>query len=124
MTRPRAPSGRARAAGADAPLPEAKEPFVDGGYYTKTAENMPLVGPMPGPGGRGRLENGFVCGAVSGYGIMASHAAGELLAAHATGGALPASYADVMSPLRHQSEAFTRPGGLRDQILSQGSGQL
>ena len=112
----------ARARGG-APLAESKEPFVDGGYYTKTLENHPLVGPMPGPGGKGRVDNGFVCGAVSGYGIMASHAAGELCAAHAAGGALPA-YAELMSPLRYQSDAFMRKGGVRDQLLAAGGGQL
>ena len=113
----------ARARGGGAELPEAKEPYVDGGYYTKTLENHPLVGPMPGPGGKGRLDNGFVCGAVSGYGIMASHAAGELCAAHAVGASLP-SYAELMSPLRYQSDAFMKKGGVRDQLLAAGGGQL
>ena len=54
---------------------------------------------------------------------MASHAAGELCAAHAVGAALP-GYADLMSPLRYQSEAFMRKGGVRDQLLAAGGGQL
>jgi glycine/D-amino acid oxidase-like deaminating enzyme len=61
------------------------KPVVDGGYYTKTEENRLLVGPM-GPKGA------WVIGALSGYGLMASPAAGELLAAYITGDALP-SYA-------------------------------
>jgi glycine/D-amino acid oxidase-like deaminating enzyme len=55
---------------------------VDGGYYTKTEENRPLIGPLP-------LEGAFVNAALSGYGLMAAPAAGELLATHIAGGALP-----------------------------------
>ena len=60
-----------------------RRPYVDGGYYTKTRENRPLVGPC-GP------EGCFLIGALSGFGIMASPAAGELLAAHLTGAEVPA----------------------------------
>ena len=108
-------------------LPHPVEPITDGGYYTKTKENHPLVGPAPGPAGEGKLDGAFLCGAVSGYGIMASHAAGELAAAHAVGGALPThmlSYADLLNPLRYQDKEFVRPGGVRDQLLAAGGGQL
>ncbi len=57
--------------------------YVDGGYYTKTEENRPLIGPT-GVGGA------YVNAALSGYGLMAAPAAGELIAQHVTGGALPA----------------------------------
>lgn len=57
-------------------------PFVDGGYYCKTRENRPLIGPLP-------VDSAYVIGALSGYGIMAAPAAGELLAAHITGSPLP-----------------------------------
>ena len=57
-------------------------PWIDGGYYVRTQENRPLVGPLP-------LEGSFVCAAFSGFGIMGSCAGGELLAAHVTGGPLP-----------------------------------
>ncbi len=50
-----------------------RRPYVDGGYYTKTRENRPLIGPCGPPGH-------FLVGALSGFGIMASPAAGELLA--------------------------------------------
>ncbi|HKQ60701.1 MAG TPA: FAD-binding oxidoreductase, partial [Candidatus Polarisedimenticolaceae bacterium] len=56
---------------------------VEGGYYTKTRENRPLIGPLP-------VEGAFVLGALSGFGIMAACGAAELLAAHVTGRALPA----------------------------------
>jgi glycine/D-amino acid oxidase-like deaminating enzyme len=58
------------------------KPFVDGGYYTKTRENRPLIGPLP-------VKGAYVVGALSGYGLMASSAAGELLAAHITDQPLP-----------------------------------
>jgi glycine/D-amino acid oxidase-like deaminating enzyme len=58
------------------------KPVVDGGYYTKTIENRPLVGPLPADGA-------YLIGAFSGFGIMVSCAAGELLAAHVAGTDLP-----------------------------------
>lgn len=73
-------------------------PFVDGGYYTKTRENRPLVGPL-GPRGS------FLLGALSGFGVMASPAAGELLAAHATGAALPA-WASAFRLERYSDSAY------------------
>ena len=60
-------------------------PVVDGGYYAKTRENRPLIGPLP-------VEGAYIIGALSGFGIMAGCGAGELLAAHVTGGDVP-SYA-------------------------------
>ncbi len=60
----------------------APKPLVDGGYYTKTRENLPLIGPLP-------VEGAFVIGALSGFGIMAACGAGELLAAHIVGAPLP-----------------------------------
>ena len=57
-------------------------PQLDGGYYTKTRENRPLVGPLP-------VNGAFVVGAVSGYGIMSACAVGELLACYVTGAQLP-----------------------------------
>ena len=56
--------------------------FVDGGYYTKTRENRPLICPLP-------VEGAYLVGALSGFGLMAACGAGELLAAHVTGSALP-----------------------------------
>jgi glycine/D-amino acid oxidase-like deaminating enzyme len=58
------------------------KPQIDGGYYTKTEENRPLIGPA-GP------EGAYVIGALSGYGIMAACGAGDLLAAHIAGSPLP-----------------------------------
>lgn len=79
------------------PMPK---PYVDGGYYTKTQENRPLIGPLTVPGA-------YVCSAFSGFGIMASCAAGELLAAHVTGGPLP-HYAAAFSPARYDDPAYRK----------------
>ncbi len=79
-------------------LDEPPESVVDGGYYTKTVENLPLIG-RSGPDGS------FVCGALSGYGVMAACAAGELAALHVTGGALPA-YAAAFDPARYDDPAY------------------
>jgi glycine/D-amino acid oxidase-like deaminating enzyme len=49
----------------------SQKPFVDGGYYTKTVENLPLIGPAPGLGGKGNVPGAYICAALSGYGIMA-----------------------------------------------------
>ena len=73
-------------------------PFVDGGYYVRTRENRPLVGPLP-------LEGSFVCTAFSGFGIMGSSAGAELLAAHVTGGALP-PWADAFALSRYDDPAY------------------
>jgi glycine/D-amino acid oxidase-like deaminating enzyme len=71
---------------------------VDGGYYVKTPENRLLAGPLP-------LEGAFVLGALSGYGIMSSLAAGELLAAHVTSAPLP-PYAPAFSPERYADPEY------------------
>ena len=76
------------------------KPFVDGGYYTKTRENRPLIGPLP-------VTGAFAMGAFSGYGIMAALGAGELLAAHVTEAALPA-YANAFTPARYDDPAYLR----------------
>ncbi len=79
------------------PMPK---PFVDGGYYTKMPENRPLIGPLSVPGA-------YVCAAFSGFGIMASLAAGELLAQHVTGARLP-GHATAFSPGRFDDPAYLK----------------
>jgi len=79
---------------------EGDRGFVDGGYYAKTPENRPMVGPL-------EIEGPYVLGALSGYGIMASHAAGELVATHMTGGRLP-DYAPALSPQRYADAEYRR----------------
>ncbi len=74
------------------------KPVVDGGYYTKVADNRPLIGPLDVPGT-------FVAGAYSGYGIMASYAGGELAAAHVMGDALP-DYAPAFEASRFSNPEY------------------
>jgi glycine/D-amino acid oxidase-like deaminating enzyme len=74
------------------------KPVVDGGYYCKTRENRPLIGPLP-------VAGAYVIGALSGYGIMAGMAAGELLAAHVAGLELP-DYAPDFLLNRYQEPAY------------------
>ena len=73
-------------------------PFVDGGYYTKTPENRPLIGPLEVPGA-------YVCSAFSGFGIMAAMGSGELLAQHVVGKELP-GYAAAFRPDRYADPAY------------------
>ncbi len=72
-------------------LPQA---VVDGGYYTKTAENRPLIGPA-GPEGL-HLACGY-----SGFGVMVAVGAADLLAAHVLGETLP-DYADAFLLSRYE----------------------
>lgn len=73
-------------------------PYIDGGYYCKTRENRPLIGPLP-------VEGGYIFGALSGYGIMASQAGADLLAAHIAGSALP-DYAPVFTLSRYDDPEY------------------
>ena len=75
-------------------------PQLDGGYYTKTRENRPLVGPLP-------VRGAFVIGAASGYGIMSACALGELLTQHVIGAGLP-EYASALAPSRYQDEGYLK----------------
>ena len=79
-------------------FPKMPRPQMDGGYYTKAPDNLPMVGPVG-------AEGAFVAGAVSGYGIMSACAIGELLAAHVTGTRLPA-YASAFAPSRFDDPAY------------------
>jgi glycine/D-amino acid oxidase-like deaminating enzyme len=73
-------------------------PTLDGGYYTKTGENRPLIGPLP-------VRGVYIVGALSGYGLMAACAAGELLAAHITNSGLP-SYSPAFSLERYSDPQY------------------
>jgi glycine/D-amino acid oxidase-like deaminating enzyme len=86
------------APGLSAYLERLPHAYMDGGYYTKTVENRPLVGPM-GPGGA------YVCAAFSGFGLMAAPAAAELLAAQVTGASRP-EYERAFLPSRYDDAAY------------------
>ena len=75
-------------------------PVVDGGYYAKTQENRPLIGPLP-------VQGAYMIAALSGFGIMAGCAAGELLAAHVVGSELP-DYAPWFLLERYDDPAYLR----------------
>ncbi|HVY00307.1 MAG TPA: FAD-binding oxidoreductase [Pseudorhodoplanes sp.] len=71
---------------------------IDGGYYVRTRENRPLIGPAG-------AEGLYVSCAFGGFGIMASCAGGELIAAYIAGGALPA-YAPAFLPARYENAEY------------------
>ncbi len=71
---------------------------MDGGYYTRTAENQPLIGPLESQGS-------YVLGALSGFGLMAAMGAGELLAMHVRGTSLP-DYARWFVPARYADPGY------------------
>lgn len=71
---------------------------VDGGYYCKTRENRPLIGPLP-------VEGAYIVGALSGYGAMASQAAAELISTYIAGSPLP-DYAPVFRLERYDDPAY------------------
>jgi len=75
-------------------------PQLDGGYYTKTRENRPLVGPTG-------VDGAYVIGAVSGYGIMSACGVGELLTAYVTGTELP-SYAQAFALSRYEDPEYQK----------------
>lgn len=64
------------------------------GYYTRTPENLPLIGPVG-------VENAFVVSALAGFGTMAACAAAELCGAWLTDSQLP-EYSAIFSPLRYE----------------------
>jgi len=72
--------------------------YVDGGYYTKTRENRLLSGPLP-------LEGAYMLGALSGYGLMSSNGAADLLADHVAGRRLPA-YAPAFALSRYDDPKY------------------
>ena len=84
---------------------------VDGGYYTKTVENRPLIGPA-GPDGF-HLAAGY-----SGFGVMVAAGAGDLLARHVTGADLP-EYSDAFLLSRYQD-----PGYLQSVESGTATGQI
>jgi glycine/D-amino acid oxidase-like deaminating enzyme len=62
------------------PPPGSTDPFsfrtkvtVKSGYYCKTLDNTPLLGPIKGKKGM------FLCGGVSGFGVMCSQGAAEIV---------------------------------------------
>jgi len=71
---------------------------VDGGYYIKTRENRPLLGPA-GPHGFHLLSG------MSGFGVMVAAGAGDLVARHVAGAELP-DYSGSFLLSRYDDEAY------------------
>ncbi|HEY6960081.1 MAG TPA: FAD-dependent oxidoreductase, partial [Candidatus Limnocylindria bacterium] len=66
-------------------------PVIDGGYYTETKENRPIIGPLP-------VRGLYASCAFGGHGIMAAPGAARLLADHITGAPLaPYAHAFMLS---------------------------
>lgn len=82
-------------------LPRALSHY--GGYYTRTCDNRPLIGPMGAPGA-------FMIAGLSGYGTMMACAAGELCAAWVTGRKLPDN-ARAFSLQRYADKALMGTSG-------------
>ena len=74
--------------------------FVDGGYYTKTRENRFLSCPLP-------VEGAYVIGALSGYGMMSSNGAADLLADYIAERPLPA-YAPAFHLDRYDDPTYQK----------------
>jgi glycine/D-amino acid oxidase-like deaminating enzyme len=91
-------------------LDRLPESFVDGGYYTKTAENRPLIGPSG-------VDGIHLLAGLSGFGVMVSAGAADLLARHIVGAELP-DYSNAFMLSRYDDPAYV--AGLE----SVASGQL
>jgi glycine/D-amino acid oxidase-like deaminating enzyme len=73
-------------------------PYIDGGYYVRTAENRPLIGPTP-------IDGLSISCAFGGFGIMAACASGELVARHIMQEALP-DYAPAFQLARYKDPQY------------------
>ncbi len=81
-------------------FPRLPRCVVDGGYYTKTRENRFLACPLP-------VEGAYLLGGLSGYGLMSSNGAADLLADHITGRPLP-RYAPAFRLDRYDDPAYLK----------------
>lgn len=70
-----------------------------GGYYNRTPENWPLIGPTSLPGL-------YLAGGLAGFGTMCGCATGDLVARHIAQAELP-SFARYFSPGRYDDPAIT-----------------
>jgi sarcosine oxidase subunit beta len=74
------------------------KPRLDGGYYTRTRENRPLICKLP-------IGGAYLIGALSGFGVMAACAAGELLAKLVCNEKLP-DFAPAFDLKRYQDSEY------------------
>ena len=76
----------------------APRPVIDGGYYTRTQENRPIIGPLA-------LRGLYASCAFGGFGIMAAEGAARLLADHLCGAPL-APWAAAFLASRYDDPAY------------------
>lgn len=74
------------------------KPFIDGGYYARTPENRPLIGPLV-------VAGAYIIGGLGGFGMMSSCGASDLLAKHIVGATLP-PYASAFLPNRYDDPRY------------------
>lgn len=84
--------------GLDAYADRLPESSVDGGYYTKTVENRPLLGPSG-------VKGVHLLAGLSGFGVMAAAGAADLVARHITDSNLP-EYSDAFLLSRYDDPAY------------------
>jgi glycine/D-amino acid oxidase-like deaminating enzyme len=73
-------------------------PYIDGGYYVRTRENRPLIGPTA-------IEGLHISCGFGGFGVMAACASGDLVARHIMQETLPA-YAPAFLLSRYQDPQY------------------
>ena len=78
-------------------------PVIDGGYYTETRENRPIIGPLP-------VRGLYASCAFGGHGIMAACGAARLVADHITAAPLP-EYAHAFLLSRYDDAAYVAAMG-------------
>ncbi|HSG42188.1 MAG TPA: FAD-dependent oxidoreductase [Anaerolineales bacterium] len=81
-------------------LSKLPQPSIDGGYYTRTEENRPLIGPLP-------VDGAYMLGGVGGFGMQVSCGASDLLAAHITNSELP-DYAPAFLFSRYEDPDYKK----------------
>lgn len=74
------------------------KPFIDGGYYARTPENRPLIGPLP-------VAGAYILGGLGGFGMMSACGASDLLAQHIAGADLP-EYASAFLLSRYEDPSY------------------
>jgi glycine/D-amino acid oxidase-like deaminating enzyme len=79
-------------------LKQIPKPFMDGGYYARTPENRPLIGPLSG-------EGAYIIGGLGGFGMMVACGASDLLAKHIVGAELP-GYAPAFLLSRYEDPQY------------------
>jgi len=79
-------------------LDQIPKPFIDGGYYARTPENRPLIGPLP-------VDGSFIIGGLGGFGMQVACGAADLLAHHILHHELP-SYAPAFLLSRYQDPQY------------------